>query len=550
MTAVTRPTGVSRRNFLSVASLGALTLFGAGALTGCGTRTEFTASNADSALLPKYVPFKGLPADLPGTPEGIPAGFYKYPKPFKSVEKAPLNGTTITAITNIFGPPPNAREKNTAWQAVEKRLGGKVDISAVSSDDYATKFNTMVAGGDLPDMMLNDGAAIPNIVEFLEAKCADLTPHLGGEKIADYPNLAAIPEIFWKDTVQAGKLYSLPIPRNLTGGSGFYNATFLEEVGVKNTADIKNKDDFYNVLKELTNPSANQWALGSTKFGLTMLHHIFRTPNVWRESAGKLTRSFETDEYLATIEYAAKLYKDGLYVPGSEGWTKSQMVNAFIGGKVAMIYDGLPAFTGPTGYARSLPGANKDYKAAPFIPFGHDGGEAQTWLDNINVATVMLKKNDDAKLKEVLGVANFLASPFGSEEYLMLNYGVEGQDYTMNADGNPIASEKALLNTTVPWKYLAAPQQVVFDPTSRTTVDLLHDAYGKLIPLGVTNPCETLFSPKDATEGNKLGQPVSDAATAAIAGRGSIDQLKTAIADWKKNGGDVIRAEYEAALAA
>lgn len=147
-------------------------------------------------------------------------------------------------------------------------------------------------------------------------------------------------------------------------------------------------------------------------------------------------------------------------------------------------------------------------------------------------------------------MANFLASPFGSEEYLMLNYGVEGQDYTMNADGNPIASEKALLNTTVPWKYLAAPQQVVFDPTSRTTVDLLHDAYGKLIPLGVTNPCETLFSPKDATEGNKLGQPVSDAATAAIAGRGSIDQLKTAIADWKKNGGDVIRAEYEAALAA
>lgn len=550
MTATARPTGLSRRNFLSVASIGAISLFGAGALTGCGTKSTFTASNADSATLPSYVPFEGLPADIPGTAEGIPAAFYSYPKPFRSVEKAPLNGSTVTAITNIFGPPPNARDKNLAWQAIEKRIGGKVDIMAVSSDDYATKFNTMVAGGDLPDLMLNDGAAIPNIVEFLEAKCADLTPLLAGDKVKDYPNLAAISEVFWKNTVQAGKIYSLPIPRNLTGGSGFVNATLLEKVGVSSTEEIKDKDDFYAVLKELTNPSKNQWALGSTKFGLTMFHHIFRTPNVWREDGGKMTRDFETDEYMAVIEYAAKLYKDGLYVPGSEGWTKSQMVNSFIAGKTAMIYDGLPAFTGPTGFARSLPGANPEYRAAPFIPFGHDGGKAQTWLDNITFGTVMLKKNDEAKLKEVLGVANFLAAPFGSEEYLMLNYGMEGTDFTLDGSGNPIAKENALLNTSVPWKYLAAPQQVVFDPSGKETVDALHNAYAKLIPLGVTNPCETLFSPKNATEGSKLAQPVKDAATAAIAGRGTIEQLKTAVADWKKNGGDVIRAEYEAAFAA
>lgn len=537
----------SRRTFLSVAGLGTLALFGG--LTGCGQRTTGTVSSAEDALLPTTIPIKGSTPDLAGTAEGIPPGFYKYPKPFRSVETAPLNGGTVTAITNLFGTTPNARADNPAWQAIEARIGGTVDITSVSNDDYATKFNTMVAGGELPDLMLNDGAAVPNVVEFLEAKCADLTPLLSGDKISAYPNLAAIAEIFWKQTVQAGKLYSLPIPRNLTGGSGFVNQTLLEKTGISSTEEIKDKDDFYRVAKELTDPSKEQWALGSTRFGLTMLHHIFRTPNGWRNDGGKLTKSIESDEYLAVIEFAAKLYKDGLYVPGSEGWTKSQMVNAFISGKVAMIYDGLPAYIGPTGYGRSVPAANAANKAMPFIPFGHDGGKGQTWLDNIVYATVMLKKNDEAKLKEVLGVANFLAAPFGSEEYLMLNYGAEGADYTLDANGNPVVTERALLDNAVPWKYLAAPQQVVYDPSSKEIVDIMHNAYSKLIPLGVEDPCGTLYSPTNASKGSKLTQPVTDAATAVIAGRGTMDQLKSAIADWKKNGGDEIRGEYESALA-
>lgn len=257
--------GPSRRNFLSVAGIGALALFSGGALAGCGQRTTSVASNASEALLPTHMPLQAAAADIPGTAQGVPSAFYKYPAPFRSVQTAPLKGGKITAITNLFGTAPNARADNPAWQAIEARLGGQVDITSVSSDDYATKFNTIIAGGELPDLMLNDGAAVPNIVEFLQAKCADLTPLLGGDKIKDYPNLAAIPEVFWKQTVQAGKLYSLPIPRNLTGGSGFVNQTLLENVGVKSTEDIKDKDDFYRVAKELTNPprTSGRWAAPS-----------------------------------------------------------------------------------------------------------------------------------------------------------------------------------------------------------------------------------------------------------------------------------------------
>ncbi|WP_285727148.1 extracellular solute-binding protein [Psychromicrobium xiongbiense] len=538
----------SRRAFLGLAGLSTL-LIGTTALTGCGQRTPDAPSNVNSVNLPKYTALKDFKPDIAGTADGVPAAFYSYPKPFKAVPTPPLSGQKFTVMTLLFGAVSNPRDSNPAWQEVEKRLGATVNITAVSSDDYGTKLNTQIAGGDLPDMMFNDGAAIPDIVSFVQAKCADLTPFLGGDKISAYPNLAAIPEVYWKACVTAGKIYFLPIPRGLTGGSGFYNATLLQQAGVSNTADIKDKDDFYTVLKALTKPDKNQWALGSTGFGLPTLHHIFKTPYVWRESGGKLTKDFETDEYQATLEYATKLYKDGLYAPGSDGWTKSQMVNAFTSGKVAIIYDGLPAYLGGSGYTRSLPKGNPSYKAMPFIPFGATGGKGQAWIDNVVVGTTMIKKADDAKVKDILTLANFLASPFGSEEYLLLNYGTEGSDYTLDSTGNPQATPTAQQHTGVPWKYLAAPQQAVYDPAGKDFVDIMHKTYETLIPSAVPNPCQYLFSPADAAQGSVLSKAVTDTVKGIIAGRQPMTDFKAAVDKWKQAGGDKIRAEYEKALA-
>ncbi|ABY21873.1 ABC-type sugar transport system, periplasmic component [Renibacterium salmoninarum ATCC 33209] len=361
-------------------------------MAGCGQRAPSGTASAGPVTLPQYLPAKDFTPDLPGSSDGVPAAFYNYPAPYKTVTSAPLSGQKYSATTLLFGPVANSRDNNPAWQEIEKRLGGSIELTAVSSDDYATKFNTQVASGNLPDLMFNDSVAIKDIVGFLESSCADLTPFLSGENIKQYPNLAAIPEVYWQACVQAGKIYFLPIPRGLTGGSGFFNETLLKQAGVDSTEKIKNKDDFTALLKELTRPDQNQWALGSTGFGLPTLHHIFRSPYQWRWDQKNLVKDFETDEYLAAIEYAAELYKAGYYCPGSDGWTKSQMVNAFVSGKVTMIYDGLPAYLSSTGYAQSLPQANASYKALPILPFGHDGGKGQAWIDNVVVGTTMGKR--------------------------------------------------------------------------------------------------------------------------------------------------------------
>ncbi|GAA4204353.1 extracellular solute-binding protein [Actinocatenispora rupis] len=545
--------GLSRRTVLragtGVAVAGTI---GAGVLStvaGCGTDSGAgKVSSAADVTLPKTIPYDGPTPDVPGTPEGVPAGFYAYPKPVKAFASPPLSNERITAITNVIGAPPPDRSANPAWQAVEKRLGASVDITSVSSADYETKLNTVIAGGKLPDIMLYDGGGMSDLPAFLAAKCADLTPLLRGDKVKDFPHLAAIPQLVWQTCTQAGKLYLLPIPRNLVGGSGFYNSTLFGQAGVKSTQDIRNADDFLGVLKELTRPKQNRWALGSTNFGTVPFHHIFGSPLNWRLDGGKLVRSYETPEYQAALEFLVKVHKAGCFVPGSEAWTKQQMMDAFHTGKVSMVYDGLPAFAGPTGYYAALPATHKGFQARPFLPFGHDGGKPVTWFDNKAFGWVMLAKADEKRLRTVLKACDFFAAPFGTEEYLLLNYGVEGTDYHLDPHGNPVLTAKGNQDTLVPWKYLSAPTQVVYDPTSKEYVDILHDAYAKLIPTAVADPTETLYSPTNGRKGVALGQFMSDTITSVIAGRKPFSAFTDAVKQWRSKGGDTIRGEYQEAL--
>src|SRR3984893_9572761 len=79
-----------------------------------------------------------------------------------------------------------------------------------------------MAANDLPDILhLNRGyRTAPNLPDFFKARCADLTPFLGGDAVKEYPNLAAIPTFAWKNSISAidGKLYLIPVLRQIPAG--------------------------------------------------------------------------------------------------------------------------------------------------------------------------------------------------------------------------------------------------------------------------------------------------------------------------------------------
>lgn len=438
-----RSTPINRRTLLRT-SLGlGLGLAAAPLLTACGDGGAAEKSAAKSRkVLPSTVTANTVKADLPGTAAGVPNAFYSYPKtPARSVQGAPLKGAkTVKAFTETYAPPAPARGRNTAWQAIEKRLGGTVDITAVAADDYPAKFSTMVAGGELADVfMYPESGGVDHKAAFLAAECADLTPFLSGDKVKAYPNLAAIPASAWQQALYGDKLYGVPVTRYGTSGVSFYRHDLFKTVGVDSLDQITDLDRFFEVCKELTQPKKKQYAIiaGAT----SMLAMSAGAPYFWSmdKKTGKFTADLETDEYRSAVEMAAKLYKAGCYYPGTLAMTgaqKAQYTDLFKNGKGAYVYDGMPAYLQPSsGYVDAMAAIDKSYDVRPFVPVG---SKAVTWTDNATLSESFVKKAPKARVEQILRLLDFIAAPFGTEEYTLINFGVEGTDFKRDAKGIPV----------------------------------------------------------------------------------------------------------------
>jgi putative aldouronate transport system substrate-binding protein len=216
--------------------------------------------------LPTYVALPNLPPpDLPGTSDGLLApGYQNYPSNLiRSVPQPPGKGGEVNALTVSLSPPPTPLESNAAWQQVNKEVGVTLNIPSVSSADYPARLNTVLAGGDLPDIVAVSilSTTMPNIGDFLNNSCADLTPYLSGEAVKDYPNLANLPSTAWSPMIYNNKIMAVPIAAGGVRASPSLLARGgdLDKQGI---TSIGSPDQFMGICKQLNNPGT-RWALGA-----------------------------------------------------------------------------------------------------------------------------------------------------------------------------------------------------------------------------------------------------------------------------------------------
>ncbi|WP_433328331.1 extracellular solute-binding protein [Spirillospora sp. CA-294931] len=547
---------INRRTLLRLGVGAGLGVAAAPLLSACGGggAAAGKAERFSAALLPTTTPRDlGLKPDLPGTAAGVPQGFYTYPKNLvRSVPGTPLAGAqTIKASLQTFSPPAPGRSGNAAWKAIEERLGCKVDVTAVPADDWPTKFSTMVASGDIADIfMWPETGGVSNKAAFLDAKCADLTPHLSGDKVKSYPNLAALPRTAWLDCVFGGKLYAVPITRTGSGGAGFYRHDLFAKAGVTRLDQITDVDRFFELCKQLTRPKDGVYAIMASVLQLMAMSH--GAPYYWRldEKAGKFTVDLETPEYRAAVEMARKLHEAGCYYPGSVSMTnaqKAQYTDLFKNGKAAMVYDGLPNYLNPTtGYIDSMAQIDAGFDVRPMVPVG---SKAVTWADNTTLRQVHIKKAPDARVKQLLQLANFAAAPFGTEEYTLIQYGVEGVDHRRDGEGNPILTKQGSQDIAVPWKMLASPLPVVYSAGKRDAVRHQHEAQSKMIPMMAPNAIAGLTSPTWDSKGlGSLHTLKADGLKDIISGRKPMSAYDSLVKEYLSKGGEKCRAEFQEAL--
>ncbi len=546
---------MERRQFLRGTLASALSMPAAlSLLEACATSSP-TKPSAGGVKLPNYLPFRGPKPDLP--PNGaVEPAYLRFPSHLvRSVNETPGRCGDLTLLYLALEPPPAPLAQNAAWQALNKALNVKLEFVGADPLTFATKFATIAASGDLPDAMgLPLFTGLPNLPQFLKAACADLTPHLAGDAVKDYPNLANLPTFSWKSYVNSSGIYAVPIPASQFFNGFFYDKGRFDRLGLQLP---KNADDLTRLLKALTRPQAGQYACGyaagqGTIAHLTIFRQIFRAPNNWKLERGRLIKDIETEEHKAAVGYMRDLQTAGVFNPDAQTQSLSALSGFFIRGQIQILVLGWPGYANLWDQYNAVHPGSQIYNMPMF---GHDGGKGSFFTINGTQPTyVAIKKASTERVKELLRVLNFMSAPFGTVEHALRTYGVKDVDYSLDRDGNPRPTDRArsdLTSTLVPpWvRGLGGPPPVLYDPNSSDFARVAHQMESELAPMLVTDPTQGYYSPTQDAKGTVLTQLITDRLTAIINGRAPLSDHDQLVKDWRAQGGDQIRAEYEAAIA-
>ncbi|HEY4390176.1 MAG TPA: extracellular solute-binding protein [Paenibacillus sp.] len=229
----------------------------------------------------------------------------------------------------------------------------KLTITEVpNGGNAAQKLNTMIASGDLPDVIWGDRG--PDVERLREAGL--LVPL--DDYIDKYPNLkkwlpsSALNFLRSSD----GKLYQFPnwYTSGANGNAGWVvNKKIYKELG---EPKLETTDDLYNYLKQVKEKFPKvvpfETDLAAEGNGLEQIYSAFKEDNLgftrfYAVPDGDNMKSIYKDEpFRESVVYAAKLFREGLMTQDAMTQTRDQIDEKLMNGRVAVY-----ATSNPTLYA-------------------------------------------------------------------------------------------------------------------------------------------------------------------------------------------------------
>ncbi|HEX6683172.1 MAG TPA: extracellular solute-binding protein [Candidatus Limnocylindrales bacterium] len=541
---------MDRRSLLKMVGAGALATTGVPMLSACGQGGDGGAGVANEGKnlvpWPTYVPFQGPTPDGAPDATGVQALYKKYPqKLVQAVTDKVGDGSKIKAMLITYGTPPKPAADNQFWTAINKALNVELELVMTPEADFVKKLTTVMASGDLPDIiMFGAGYQVADEQQFIAAQCQDLSEFIAGDNVKNYPALANIPPYSWKGMGRiSGKLYGVPIERPMPGQQLFVNRTLLDSVGAPRNWD---QDSYFAAMKALKGDK--RWSIGasaaSVAGGFANYHaYCFGAPNMWKVEGGKFTHTFSTPEYKQALEFMRKMYEAGLYYPDSTTVSQNDLKTHFYNQTVASMTDGYGAWQA----ASDTVGDKWAVDLA--LPYGKS---ATPWQGSGRFGYVVFKKAPADRIKLLLRVLNWLASPFGTKEYELANYGVEGVHFTRGAEGAIVKTELGKVEnpTNVPIKYIAAAPGVLYYPGGGTLAQRVYDYEKVALGKSIADPSNGLRSETYSTKWQQLNKVMGDAHAAIVFGRRPLSDWDTEVKSFIANGGDKMAEEFAKEYAA
>ncbi|POX45055.1 Tat pathway signal sequence domain protein [Streptomyces sp. Ru71] len=551
--AASAPSGPSRRSFLaSTAAATAAVAAGVPLLAACGgsdsgSRDGTTSGGDARKILPAYVANNVVAPDIPAK-NGSAIGFtgkLDLAGLKTSVPSKLGKGGKVTIMSPFWGSPPKG--DNAYYRAMNDLIGVDVRWQNHDGNTYEQKLGAVLASSDIPDVVVVPGWNMNGkIPSALIGKFADLGPYLSGDEVKEYPNLAAIPTDAWQRSIFGGALRGLPQPAPyVTGIVPLYRKDIFDKEGYEIP---RSADAFMALAKEITNARAKRWACLDMKWTAFQAFGVLsgsEKPLGWNLVDGKLINRIETPEYLEALEWSRKLFAAGVVHPDSRfGKNAPDPGPKFAAGEFLIYPNNISQWWGRQAEQAAH---NPQFKIWGMDVFGHDGGNPTLWAEQpAGIFAFVSKKAPESVVRDVLAVANVTAAPYGTKEYMLTNYGVEGTHYTVK-DGVPVKTDQGNIDVMNAYVMVASPAATIAHP------DFPEIARGQV----EWQQRMGAFTRKSSFHGMQITEPArytnlsndfEQLEDDIVRGRRKISDMQQAVSDWKSKGGDRLRDWYKKLL--
>ncbi|MEU4013197.1 extracellular solute-binding protein [Streptomyces pseudogriseolus] len=544
----------SRRSFLaSTAVATAAVAVGTPLLAACGGggqegRKEGTTSGKEAAkILPAYVASSVVTPDIPakngsaaGFTRAIPAAELK-----TSVPKALGSGGKLTVMSPFWGTPP--KDDNPYYTAMNKAVG--VDVAWQNQDGvtYDQKLGAVLASSEIPDVVVVPGwNLMGRIPSAVNAKFADLGPYLSGDKVREYPNLAAVPTEAWRRGIFGGQLRGIPMPAPyVTDIAPLYRKDLFAKKGYTVPGS---PDDFLAWAKEATDAKSKLWACDDMKWTAFNIFGVLSGGDKalwWNLEGDKLINRIETEQFLEALEWTRKLYAAGVVHPDAvQGKAGGDAGNRFTAGEVLVYNQNISDWWGKTAEQRTQ---NADFEMEAFDYFGPDGGDPTLWaVQPSNIFTFVSKKASEQQVKDFLALCNFCAAPYGTKEFMLTAYGVEGTDYTLSK-GLPVKTQQGVNEVNGAYDYTGNPAPYIAYPDLPEVTKGMVEWQQRM---GAFTKKSSFFglTVTEPARWSNLADDFEQLEDDVVRGRKKISDVQQAVSDWRSRGGDGLRDWYRKLL--
>lgn len=459
----------------------------------------------------------------------------------------------VTIATPQVGEAP--KKDSEVELAIEKYTNAKLDIQWIPAAAFEDKKNIMIASNEMPKAFkLTYNATTLNAIQ--SGLFWEIGPYL-----SEYKNLSAANPMYYDNIKVDGKLYGLPLYRDIGRAGIIHRKDWFDALGLKAPVTL---DDWYNMMKTIAEQDPDKNGQNDTygffmdrSYNDTALSNTFLTrlsvsqgaPNKWGVEDGKIVAEFMTKPYQDSMKLLRRLYAEKLINQDFSVVQTADADNKWNSGKVGIRINTVASAvaTSYDNVSKSVPDAVVD-----IVPYVGPSGNRVPAEPGNNGFFVFPKSSvkDEAELKRLLGFFDQLLEPDMST---LLTRGIEGKHFEKTDDGKAKFKDLTLFNLEVKPYRDSLPSFEVTGTGLPLQLNELQAKGWKVVadnlPNVVPNVALTLNSMTYVERGAELDTMIRDAQTKYIMGKIDDAGWEAELERWKKAGGAKVMEEFTAEYA-